>query len=195
MMPWDNKIQSKNMAWFLPRPKPDRYVGGMPLYAEEWLLKLAEHIYGEEVKDDKILQPFGGMGKRGIRVDLRKETNPDVLADAHDLPFSTAIFKIVLCDPPYSNEEARNLYNTPPLNYRKWATESIRVLEENGILILYHKKILPNPNPPITKLLKRVFIGSRTWHLPRVAHFYKKVSSVNASFQKKGSKGGGEGGK
>lgn len=38
----------KNLAWFLPRPKPDRYKGGMPLYAEEWLIELARDILRQE---------------------------------------------------------------------------------------------------------------------------------------------------
>ena len=36
----------KNLAWFLPRPKPDHYKGGKPLYAEEWLIQLGKDILG-----------------------------------------------------------------------------------------------------------------------------------------------------
>ena len=32
----------KNLAWYLPRPKPDYYKGGMPLYAEDWLVQLMD---------------------------------------------------------------------------------------------------------------------------------------------------------
>ena len=38
----------KNIAWFLPRPKKDRYRGGKPLYCEEWLIELAKDILGKE---------------------------------------------------------------------------------------------------------------------------------------------------
>jgi len=42
---YNSKSQTeKNIAWFLPRPKPDHYKGGMPLYCEEWLIDLAEDI-------------------------------------------------------------------------------------------------------------------------------------------------------
>jgi len=44
MSGYNSKTQEKNIAWFLPRPKPDHYKGGMPLYAEEWLIQLAKDI-------------------------------------------------------------------------------------------------------------------------------------------------------
>lgn len=42
MKGYKSETQQKNIAWFLPRPKPDKYRDGMPLYAEEWLLDLAK---------------------------------------------------------------------------------------------------------------------------------------------------------
>jgi hypothetical protein len=65
--------QDKNIAWFLPRPKPDHYKGGMPLYCEEWLLKLAKQILNNQ--RPKILNIFCGMNKQGIRVDIKQEVN------------------------------------------------------------------------------------------------------------------------
>ena len=43
-MTYKSETQNKNIAWFLPRPKKDRYKGGMPLYCEEWLVHLAKDI-------------------------------------------------------------------------------------------------------------------------------------------------------
>ena len=39
---YQTTTQSKNLAWLLPRPKPDKYPGGMPLHCEEWLIALAK---------------------------------------------------------------------------------------------------------------------------------------------------------
>ena len=173
----ENNVQDKNIAWFLPRPKKDRYRGGMPLYAEEWLLKLAGELLGfEDWKKMRILNLFCGMNKYGLRVDIRPEVNPNIVADAHN--FSDKVigtFAVILADPPYSDEESKELYGTGKLNYKKWTTECDKRLGKEGILIVYHKYIVPNPNPEKYKIIKRVFIGNRIWHLPRVAIYFQKI--------------------
>lgn len=162
-----------NLAWFLPRPKPDRYKGGMPLYAEEWLLGLAAKILDNP--DPKILNIFCGMNQYGLRVDVNPEVKPHVLADAHELSkHVTEQFDVVFADPPYSTEEARDIYGTPPLKYKTWTAEATKCLKDGGLLIVYHKYVMPNPNPEKYKVVKRVFIGNRSYHLPRVAIYYAK---------------------
>lgn len=166
-------VQDKNIAWFLPRPKKDHYKGGMPLYCEEWLIKLGRSMTRQ---DADILQLFCGMGTIGYRVDIKPEVNPDLVADAHS--FVTKIgkrkFDIILADPPYSTEESKELYGTGKLNYSKWTKEADKVLRKGGLLIVYHKLIPANPNPEKYVVEKRVFIGNRTWHLPRIAVFFRK---------------------
>jgi len=178
MMPWQNDVQNKNIAWYLPRPRRDRYKGGMPLHCEEWLLLLAKEIIGKSVSNDEVLQPFAGLCQYGVKLDIRRDVQPDIVGDAHNLPFKDESFWIVLCDPPYSNEEARKLYGTPPLQFYRWTKECIRVLKAGGVLILYHKLILPNPDSSQLKLVKRVFIGHRVWHAPRVALFFVKKPNL-----------------
>jgi len=174
----------KNIAWFLPRPKPDRYKGGMPLYCEQWLIDLAKDILGEEIK---LLNLFCGMNKQGFRVDLKEEVKPDVLSDAHSFVNTCGItshiikngkFNLIIADPPYSTKEAQEIYGTPPLKYKKWTAECDKVLEDGGLLVVYHKNVMPNPNPEKYIVVKRVFIGNRSGHLPRVAiYFQKKLNS------------------
>jgi hypothetical protein len=164
---------NKNIAWYLPRPKPDHYKGGMPLHCEEWLIQLAKDILNRLQID--ILNLFCGMNKYGFRIDVNKEVEPDLLSDAND--FSNKInkkFDVILADPPYSDEESKKLYNAPKLNYKRWTGECDKVLKNNGLLIIYHKYIVPNPNPEKYKIIKRVFIGNRIWHLPRVAIYFQK---------------------
>ena len=170
-----SETQKKNLAWFLPRPKPDHYKGGMPLYAEEWLVELASDILGHEIN---LLNLFCGMNKYGYRIDIKSEVEPDLLCDAHDfvdkLPMDKRKFDVILADPPYSNAEAKEIYGTPELKYKQWTAECNRVLVPGGLLIVYHKYVMPNPNPEGFKVEKRVFIGNRPYHVPRVAIFFKK---------------------
>ncbi len=169
--------QKKNLAWFLPRPKPDKYKGGMPLYCEDWLLFLAKEILDD--KDVKILNLFCGMNKVGVRVDINKEVQPDILCDAHEITtYCGKMFDVILADPPYSNQESLELYGTGEINYKKWATEAEKLLKPGGLLIVYHKYVMPNPNPEIFSVTKRVFIGTRTYHLPRVAIYFKKKLKI-----------------
>jgi len=173
MKGYKSEVQLKNLAWFLPRPKPDHYKGGMPLYAEEWCLELAEDILGEKLG---LLNLFCGMNKQGFRIDLKEEVKPDLIADAHSFTklLKGKKFNCIFADPPYSTEEAKELYGTPKLNYKKWTAECDKVLKKGGLLIVYHKYIMPNPNPAKYEVVKRVFIGNRTYHLPRVAIYFRK---------------------
>jgi len=165
--------QEKNLAWFLPRPKKDHYKGGMPLYCEEWLVDLAKDLLNKQ--SIKLLNLFCGMNKYGLRVDIKQEVNPDVCCDAHLLTRCVKdTFDVILADPPYSNEEAQELYGTPKLNYKTWTHECEQLLKPGGILIVYHKYVMPNPNKENFAVIKRVFIGNRSYHLPRVAIFFQK---------------------
>lgn len=173
-MMYQTETQSKNLAWFLPRPKPDCYKGGMPLYAERWCLQLARDILGKQ--DAEILNLFCGMNSEGFRVDIRPIVNPDLLCDAHDVSrfLKAESFDIVFADPPYSNQEAKDIYGTPPLKYKVWTAEATKLLRPGGLLIVYHKHLVGNPDPQIYKVVKRVTVMNRVGHPPRVAVYFKK---------------------
>jgi len=173
-MSYQSETQQKNIAWFLPRPKPDKYKGGMPLYCEEWLIALASDLLNKSINSLKILNLFCGMNKYGLRIDLNKKVKPNIIADAHKLPINNLKFDIILADPPYSNEESKKLYNTPNLNYKIWTKEADRLLKPLGLLIVYHKYVMPNPDPKKYLVIKRVFIGNRTYHLLRAAIYFQK---------------------
>lgn len=173
-MQYKSDTQQKNIAWYLPRPKKDHYKGSMPLYCEEWLIALAKELLQQQ--EIKLLNLFCGMNRYGFRVDIKPEVNPDVCCDAHSLTrYVTDTFDVILADPPYSNAEAKQLYNTSALHYKTWTHECEQLLKKDGILIIYHKYIMPNPNPQAFKVIKRVFIGNRVYHTPRVAIFFQKI--------------------
>lgn len=170
-MSYKSETQNKNLAWYLPRPKKDRYKGGMPLYCEEWLIDLAKDLI--EKKEATVLNVFCGMNKIGFRVDIKEEVKPDVLCDIHEISNHVKEkFDIILADPPYSNLEAKEIYGTPGLNYKKWTSECLKLLNDGGVFIVYHKFVMPNPMPEKMVIKKRVFIGNRIFHVPRIALFF-----------------------
>ncbi len=174
MKGYKSETQNKNLAWFLPRPKPDHYKGGMPLHCEEWLIELAKNILKKP--EATLLNVFCGMNKLGVRVDINPEVKPHYLADIHGLSklIPKQRFDVILADPPYSNEESKELYGTGNLKYGTWTNECSKMLNKGGLLIVYHKFVMPNPNPIHFEVVKRVFIGNRPYHLPRVAIYFRK---------------------
>jgi len=175
-MGYKSSVQQKNIAWYLPRPKPDKYKGGMPLHCENWLIELAQDLLGINPDEIRLLNLFCGMNQQGFRVDINPDVAPDLVVDAHEVSehLDTKLFNVIIADPPYSNTESKELYGTGKLNYRKWTEQCDNVLVLGGLLIVYHKAIMPNPNPEKYQVLKRVFIGTRTNHVPRIAIYFQK---------------------
>ena len=170
-MGYKSKTQKKNLCWYLPRPKPDHYKGGMPLHAEKWVLEYARDIINNP--DASVLNLFCGMNSQGFRVDINPEVMPDLLCDVHELTkYLDTKFDVIFADPPYSNQEAEELYGTPPLRYKVWAQEALSLLNIGGLFIIYHKFMMPNPNPEMCKNVANVCIINRTYHVPRVVRYF-----------------------
>jgi SAM-dependent methyltransferase len=153
------------VCWTLPRPPKSRYKGGFPLYFEQNLIQLLGY-------PDRVLHPFGGRAEIGTRVDLRAEVEPDVVADAHALPFADESFDLVVLDPPYSDEEARELYETPPLRPAVYTAEAVRVLREGGWLAVYTDR--EPRRPPRCNHALRIVVVLRPGHSPRVCLVFQK---------------------
>lgn len=98
-----------SVAWVLPRPSKSKYIGSFPLHFET---KLLRELDIDRQAKYTILHPFGGKAEFGMRVDIKTEVSPDIIADAHNLPFKDCIFDLVILDPPYSEEYSRRLYGT-----------------------------------------------------------------------------------
>ncbi len=167
-----------SVAWVLPRPSKSKYPGSFPLHFEKKLLELLGIDPRQTLWPKRILHPFGGKAEFGVRIDLKGEINPDILADAHNLPIKSGIFDIVILDPPYNDKYSKKLYNTEKtkLRWGKYTTEAVRVLKEKGYLVVYH--YLTTPRIEDTTLIKRIFLETRVWHKLRCVHIHQKRSKL-----------------
>jgi len=157
----------QNLAWVLPRPNKSKYIGSFPLYFESRLLDLLKIPKGA-----MILHSFGGKAEFGLRCDLNVETQPNVIADAHFLPFRDGAFDLVILDPPYSDELSERLYGTGKLTFKRYTKEAVRVTREGGYIAMFH--VIATPQIPNSRLVKRIFIEHRLWHRLRCVHIHKK---------------------
>lgn len=82
----------------------------------------------------------------GIRVDIRPEALPDLLADGRALPLADGSQAAVLLDPPYTEHYARNLYGTDYPRPAHLLAEAARVVRPNGRIGFVHY-IVPNAPP------------------------------------------------
>lgn len=91
----------------------------------------------------KRLWLFSGSYKdpEGTTVDIKPELEADIAANCEELPLPTEAYDFVMLDPPYSEEEAGRLYDTPWYNIFKVMEEAARVCRPGGLVVLLHRLI------------------------------------------------------
>lgn len=164
----------ENIVWVLPRPKPDKYPGGFPLWFEEKLLKLYGFDYKNRDLKEEVIHLFAGKTQYGFRVDINPELKPDYIGDVHDLPDEwSGRWDFAICDPPYNEDYSKSLYGTKKPVYKKYIAEAVRIVKPGGFIASYHFVMTPRPDG--TSFHRRIFIGTRVWHRPRVCCIFQKV--------------------
>lgn len=154
--------------WHLPRPNGTLYTGGFPLHFEKRLFRT--------YKPRLILQPFGGKAEYGIRCDINPDVLPDIVCDAHNLPFKEESFDFVLCDPPYSTDLSGRLYKTGPIKESLFVKEAVRVCKTGGYVGLYHWVM--SPRPKHTRPDRIIVIITRMRHHARFCCVYQKIKTL-----------------
>lgn len=124
-----------DIAELLEAPEPVAVYGQYPtaLIAKmlPWL-RCARH---------EILHVCSGSLPRGegIRVDIRPDAQPDILADGRDMPMiASGSVKAVMLDPPYCPEYAESLYGVEYPRPAHLLREAARVVQPGGRIVLVH---------------------------------------------------------
>lgn len=92
---------------------------------------------------------------QGTMVDIKKELNPTIVGNCEQLEIPDESFDFVCMDPPYSEEEARRLYDLPYMSLVKAMNEAARVCSPGGFVVLLHK-IIPSCHPNENIHVKRL---------------------------------------
>jgi len=108
----------------------------------------------------------------GLRVDIRPEAMPDIIADGRALPLPEASQAAVLIDPPYSEHYARELYGTDYPRPAHLLREAARVVRHNGRIGIVHY-IVPNP-PDGTRFVRAIGLSMGFGYPMRAVTFYER---------------------
>lgn len=119
---------------YLPRPA-SKYPGCYPLHFEKHLENILETT--------NYVHLFAGSATTGFRIDVRPETNPDLICDVHSIPLVDESFDGAMADPPYTPEFARKLYGTEYPKWSVWTKEMVRLVRPGGRIAVMHNYIVP----------------------------------------------------
>lgn len=132
---YDDLVDAEDLDFFdRPRALPEAVYGQYP---RALIGKLLPWLRCER---REILHVCSGSlpPGEGIRVDVRAEAYPDILADGRALPLADGSAAAVLIDPPYSAHYARELYGVEYPRPSHLLREAARVVRRGGRIALVH---------------------------------------------------------
>ena len=124
----------KTSILYLPRPA-SKYPGCYPMHFEKRLPEI--------LQTENYVHFFAGMAETGYRIDCNPDTEPDLVADVHDVPLFGSLFDGGMADPPYTPEFAKELYGTDYPKWSVWTKELVRLVSPGGRIGIMQNYIVP----------------------------------------------------
>jgi SAM-dependent methyltransferase len=140
-------------------------LGPAPVYGQYPMGFIEKILPWMQCERRRILHVCSGALPRGegIRVDIRPEARPDIIADGRALPFADGSIEAVLIDPPYTEHYARELYGVKYPRPKHLLIEAARVVRPGGRIGFVHYN---TPKPPPGTRCVRVFGMSTGFDMP-----------------------------
>lgn len=153
MMDWPERVANWGRTFpdYPPTIYSHGWVYGVWYCSKAWV---KNQIYGQyprrfldrvlalwpDVPEDRILQVCSGsVTGPGVCLDISRQFEPTVQANAEMLPFQDGVFDLILYDPPYSVEDAQHYGLEKPPRWHHVRDEFLRVLSPTGHIGILHK--------------------------------------------------------
>lgn len=79
-----------------------------------------------------VLNLCSGTVKENVTLDINRDLNPSVCADAQNIPFKPDSIDLIVFDPPYSKRDAVQYYDVPYISSVKAMRTCLSVLKVGG---------------------------------------------------------------
>ena len=134
-----------------------------------------------DMPPEDVLHVFSGSLPPGpyTRIDVNPLLEPDIVGDVYDAPAlfrDRAPFRLVIADPPYSDEDAVK-YSVPMVN-RLRVTQALAPVVSAGGFLAWLDTVWPMHNKELWPTVGRIYLQRSTNHRVRVLHLFKRTASA-----------------